>query len=138
MKLSQIAQWVIVILAMLAFETSAADPYVPHSQANEDADDVQRIEIVGGSYFFQPDRVVARAGRGLEISVRMAPGVIPHRFVLETINGKSLADVPLDQKAKTLRFDLPAGKYLFHCPNRLLFFKSHSERGMAGVLEVKE
>lgn len=138
MKLSQIAQWVIVILAMLAFETGAAEPYASHDQAKEDADDVQRIEIVGGSYFFQPDHVVARAGRGLEISVKMAPGVIPHRFVLEMINGKPLADVPLDKKAKTLRLDLPAGKYLFHCPNRLLFFQSHRERGMAGVLEVKE
>lgn len=137
MRLSRIPQWVIVILAMLAFEASAAEPYAPHNQVKEDADDVQRIEIVGGSYFFQPDHVEARAGRGLEISVKMAPGVIPHRFVLETINGKPLADVPLGKKAKTLRFDLPAGKYLFHCPNRLLLFKSHRERGMAGVLEVK-
>ncbi|MGH8352603.1 MAG: hypothetical protein ACRERY_03635 [Pseudomonas sp.] len=123
---------------MLAFETSAAEPNAPHDQAREGADGVQRVAIVGGSYFFRPDHVVVQAGRGLEITVRVEPGVIPHRFVLETTNGKRLAEVPLDKKAKTLRFDLPAGKYLFHCPNRLLLFKSHRERGMAGVLEVKE
>lgn len=138
MKHSPLPQWIIVILAMLALETSAAEPYTPDNQVKEGADGVQRVAIVGGSYFFQPDHVVTRAGRGLEISVRMEPGVIPHRFVLETINGKPLADVPLDRKAKTLRLDLPAGKYLFHCPNRLLLFKSHRERGMTGVLEVKE
>jgi plastocyanin len=31
-----------------------------------------------------------------------------------------------------------AGKYPFYCSNRLLFFPSHRERGMEGVLEVVE
>jgi plastocyanin domain-containing protein len=30
------------------------------------------------------------------------------------------------------------GKYPFYCDKRFLFFKSHRERGMEGVLEVVE
>ncbi|MBT8764833.1 cupredoxin domain-containing protein [Metapseudomonas boanensis] len=126
---------VVALLSPSALATGATDSISPARAA---ADDLQRVAIVGGSYFFQPDHVVVKAGRPLELAVRVEAGIIPHRFVLETADGGSLADVPINETTKVLRFELPAGKYLFQCPNRLLFFKSHRERGMAGVLEVKE
>lgn len=126
---------VVVILSLAAVAVGATGSVSPERAA---ADDLQRVAIVGGSYFFQPDHIVVKAGRPLELAVRVEAGIIPHRFVLETADGRSLADVPINETTKVLRFELPAGKYLFQCPNRLLFFKSHRERGMAGVLEVKE
>ncbi|WP_218568991.1 cupredoxin domain-containing protein [Pseudomonas sp. 2FE] len=140
MKPSRFSHWCAdaIAIALLAFVTSAVGADAAPYQTRAGADDVQRVVIVGGSYFFRPDHIVVQAGRSLEITVRVEPGVIPHRFVLESTDGKVLADVPLGKKAKTLRFALPAGDYLFHCPNRLLLFKSHRERGMAGVLEVQE
>ena len=110
----------------------------PAAVAVSGADDVQRITIVGGSYFFRPARIVARSAPPLEIMVSMESGLIPHRFVLEAADGRVLADVPLAEQPQTLRFELPAGEYAFHCPNRLLFFSSHRERGMSGVLRIEE
>ncbi|CAD5379134.1 conserved exported hypothetical protein [Pseudomonas sp. OF001] len=127
-----------ILTTLLSLDAAATEPRGVLLPTSEVADGMQRVAIVGGSYFFRPEHIVVKAGQGLELAVRMEPGIIPHRFVLETASGKSLADVSIGETAKVLRLDLPAGKYLFHCPNRLLFFKSHRERGMAGVLEVRE
>lgn len=107
-------------------------------QAALDADGTQRVTIVGGSYFFKPDRVLAKAGRPLDLIVRMEEGIVPHRFVLEGPDGKPVADIELAATPKTLRVELPPGQYPFTCPNRLLMFKSHRERGMSGMLEIRE
>lgn len=103
-----------------------------------DADGVQHIAIVGGSYFFRPSHIVARAHQPLEIRLRMEPGLVPHRFVLDGPGGQQLTDVPLGTQEQTLRLTLPPGSYPFYCPNRLLLLPSHRERGMAGVLQVQE
>lgn len=120
--------------ALLFAGVAAAQP----EPAPLDADGVQRVRIVGGSYFFRPERIAARAGQPLEITLQLEPGIVPHRFVLEGPDGKPLAEVAMGSEARTLRLTLPAGDYPFFCPNRLLGFKSHRERGMAGVLEVRE
>ncbi|QAU35506.1 hypothetical protein [Janthinobacterium sp. 17J80-10] len=53
-------------------------------------------------------------------------------------DGTVLVDVPLAEEAKVLRLKLPPGTYAFYCAKRLLGFKSHRQRGMAGVLEARE
>lgn len=111
----------------------AQDQAVP---ATIDSDGVQRITIIGGSYFFRPDRLRARAGQPLHLTVRMEEGIVPHRFVLDGPDGKPVADIELATEAKTVQINLPPGAYPFSCPNRLLLFKSHHERGMSGTLEI--
>lgn len=125
-------------LVVFACATHAAAQDAPPHQASTDADGVQRVSIMGGSYFFKPARIIAKAGRPLELKVSMEQGIVPHRFVLEGADGKPLADIELAEAPKTVRVELAAGKYAFHCPNRLLMFKSHRERGMSGTLEVRE
>lgn len=102
-----------------------------------DADGVQRITIVGGSYFFRPDRILAKAGQPLHLIVKMEEGIVPHRFVLDGPDGKPVADIELATTPKTVQIDLPPGRYSFNCPTRLLMFKSHRERGMSGTLEIR-
>lgn len=125
-------------IAALLLEASAADPEAVSYQASVDSDGVQHVSLVGGSYFFRPQNIVAQADRPLEIAVSREPGLIPHRFVLEAPDGQQLADVSLGIEAKTVRLTLKAGDYVFYCPNQLLLFKSHREHGMAGVLQVRE
>lgn len=129
---------IVFSIAALLLEAGAAFPAPASYQASADADGVQRVALVGGSYFFRPEHIVAQADRPLEISVSLEPGLIPHRFVLEAPDGQQLADVSLGAEAKTVRLTLKAGDYVFYCPNQLLHFKSHRERGMAGVLQVRE
>lgn len=132
-------RWCAVATALLAFAAGAAGPDAASPYpASRDADGVQRVALVGGSYFFRPEHIVVQAGQPLEIAVKMEQGLVPHSFVLEAPDGKPLAEVKLGKQAQTLRFNLTAGNYVFYCPKRLLGFKSHRERGMAGVLEVRE
>lgn len=125
----------IALALVCATNLSARTPAV---EAKVDADGTQRLTIVGGSYFFKPAHVHAKAGQPLELIVRMEEGIVPHRFVLEGSDGKPAADIELSAMPKTLRLDLPPGQYSFTCPNRLLMFKSHRERGMSGILEIRD
>ncbi|MCL4458112.1 MAG: hypothetical protein M1147_13095, partial [Nitrospirae bacterium] len=45
----------------------------------------------------------------------------------------------LSKEPKVVKFTpKKTGKYPFYCDKKLLFFKSHRERGMEGVIEVIE
>lgn len=48
-----------------------------------DADGVQRVTIVGGSYFFRPNHVIVRANLPVELTVSAGPGVVPHSFEID-------------------------------------------------------
>jgi len=95
----------ILVAAALWLQAGAAA--AQQASATVDADKVQHIAIVGGSYFFRPAQIVARANQPLEIVLSVEPGLAP-------------------------------GSYPFYCANRLLWFESHREHGMAGVLQVPE
>ncbi len=138
MKLFKFACCCLIAIASLpAVAAAPADEASPY-HASADADGVQRVSLLGGSYFFQPGHIVVQADQPLELSVKVEPGIVPHSFVLETADGRRLAEAALGEEPKTLRFKLPAGRYVFYCPKRLLGFKSHREHGMAGVLEARE
>jgi len=132
-----------LILFILAAALAAAALCVRGEEAlyraSPDPDGVQRIAMVGGSYYFQPDRIVVKVNQPVELSVRVAPGLIPHGFVLETPDGRKVAELKLGATAQTVSFTPKrVGRYPFYCPNRLLMFKSHREEGMSGYLDVVE
>lgn len=101
------------------------------------ADGTQRIRMVGGNYFFKPKHIVVKVNTPVEISISKEAGIVPHTFVLKVPAWGVAIDTELDTDAKTIAFTpTTVGKYTFHCRNKLLFFKSHQERGMEGVIEV--
>lgn len=103
------------------------------------ADGLQRVRIEGGSYFFKPNRVIVKVNLPVELSVSVESGLIPHTLVIQAPEAGIEVDEKLSSDAKTIRFTPAAiGKYHFYCKNKLLFFKSHREKGMEGVLEVVE
>lgn len=100
-------------------------------------DGKQRVEIVGGSYFFKPRHIIVKANVPTELSVKRESGLVPHTFVMKIPEAGVAIDETLDTDAKTFAFTpVAVGKYTFYCRNKLLFFKSHQEKGMEGVLEV--
>lgn len=102
-----------------------------------DADGRQRVRILGGSYFFRPGHVIVKAGAPVELSVSLEPGIVPHSLVLKAPEAGIEIDASLGTDPKTFVFTpAAAGKYPFYCGNKLLFFESHREKGMEGVLEV--
>ncbi len=111
----------------------AADAAVPA------ADAVQHVRIVGGSYFFKPNHVVVKVGVPVELTLSMEAGLIPHTFMIHAPEAGIVVDESLAGEPHTVLFTPQAvGRYVFYCKNRLLFFKSHQEEGMEGILDVVE
>ncbi|MDD5657014.1 MAG: quinol oxidase [Elusimicrobia bacterium] len=121
-------------LAGLAFAQS-----LPTATAVLGSDGIQRVEVVGGSYFFRPDHVVAKVNVPLELSLRKDSSLVPHDFILKDPEGRVVVSVSLSKEPRTARFTpTRPGKYEFYCGKKLPFLKSHRDKGMRGVLEVVE
>jgi len=103
------------------------------------ADGVQRAEIVGGSYYFDPDVIVVKINVPVELEVKKAGGITPHSITLKAPEAGIRFTVSLGKTPKTVKFTpTKTGKYPFWCTKRLLFLKSHKAHGMMGFLEVVE
>lgn len=99
----------------------------------------QHVRIVGGSYFFKPSHIIVKANVPVELSASMEPGIVPHTLVIDAAEAGVAIDTSLGTEARTFVFTPSRpGKYPFYCRNRLLFFESHREKGMEGILEVVE
>lgn len=108
-------------------------------QATIAADGVQHVRIEGGGYFFKPDRVIVKVNVPVELTVSVEKSLIPHTLVIQSPEAGISVDESLSSDAKNIRFTPTAvGQYPFYCRNKLLFFKSHREKGMEGVLDVVE
>lgn len=108
-------------------------------RATVDADGVQRVKVLGGKYFFDPNRIIVKVNVPVELQVRKEPGVTPHDIVIKAPEAGIDVRESLDEKPTTIRFTpTKTGTYPFYCDKKLLFFKSHREEGMEGTLEVVE
>ena len=130
-----------VAVALLAFFCVAADLPAGKSvyKAVVDTDGVQKADVVAGEYFFNPDHIIVKANIPVELKVRKEPGIVPHDFVLKAPEAGIDVLESLGTEPKVIRFT-PAkpGKYTFYCDKKLIFSKSHREKGMEGILEVVE
>ncbi len=101
------------------------------------ADGVQRVEVIGGSYYFDPNVIVVKVNVPVELRVRKESGITPHNMVLKAPEAGINFSVSLSTTPKSITFTpTKTGKYPFECTHKLLFFKSHKDHGMTGILEV--
>jgi len=121
------------------YQSTIAAPSETVYQSTIAADGVQHVRIEGGSYFFKPNRVIVHVNVPVELTVSVESGLVPHTLVIQSPEAGIAVDEGLSSEAKAIRFTPTAvGNYPFYCRNKLLFFKSHREKGMEGVLEVVE
>lgn len=129
-------------LGIAGYALCRADTTLPEEvvyQATVAADGVQHVRIEGGGDFFKPNHIIVRVNVPLELTVSVAKGFIPHTFVMHSPEAGMVVDEKLSSDAKVIRLTPTAvGKYSFYCKNKLLFFTSHRDKGMKGVLEVVE
>ena len=105
--------------------------------AKVDPDGVQRVRIEGGGYFFKPYHIIVKVNVPVELSASRDAGIVPHNLVIKAPEAGIAVEEDLATDIKKIAFTATAvGKYPFYCSNKLLFFASHRERGMEGVLEV--
>lgn len=130
-----------ILLSLLFLTTSLlhAAPVGKTYRAVIDNDGVQRVSLVGGSYYFDPAHIIVKVNVPVELSVRKEAGMVPHNIVIKAASAGIDIDEEMGSEPKIIRFT-PAkpGTYPFYCGKKLLFFESHREKGMEGVLEVVE
>jgi plastocyanin len=101
------------------------------------ADGVQRVEITGGDYYFNPNYIIVKVNVPVEFVVKKEPGYVPHDMVVKAPEAGINFVVDLKKEAQTVKFTpTKTGKYEIFCDKKLLFFKSHKDRGMHGMIEV--
>ena len=131
-----------VMLALIfcvAAGGAAAQPSTEPYRATMGSDGVQQVNILAGDYLFRPRHIIIKVSVPVMLVVRVEQGIIPHGLVLKAPEANISIDEDLSRESQTFTFTPTApGKYAFYCPNKLLFFKSHREHGMEGVLEVIE
>jgi len=156
MKSSKYYLSIILLLSICSFNAYAADsgegikPESGHSHdhgtwkekrviATVDADGVQRAEMVGGDYYYDPNYIVVKVNKPVELKVKKAAGYIPHNLIAKA--PEAGIDFMLDLKSdtQTVKFTpTKTGKYPIYCDKSVLWFKTHREKGMEGLIEVVE
>lgn len=128
-----------LLAIVIASSTLAAEEGREVYRAVTGNDGVQRVEIMAGSYYFRPNHIIVKAGVPVELVVSKEPGLF-HSIVLNAPEAGIFFNKELDKNHPVVIRFTPGrpGKYQFYCDKKFLFFKSHRERGMEGVLEVVE
>ena len=104
-----------------------------------DSDGIQRVDVLGGSYFFDPNYLVVKVNVPVEMKIRKESGMVPHNIVLKAPEAGININEDMSTDGKIIKFTpTKAGKYQFTCEKKLLFFESHKDKGMVGTLEVVE
>ena len=119
------------ILLLLASLVSASWLYA-------DQGDIRVIEVKLGGYRFMPQEIQLVADQPAILRLVNTDSITPHNFTMMApddaadINVDVLGGESVDVQLKPL----PAGRYSFYCGNKLMFMKSHREKGMEGTLVV--
>ena len=115
---------------------STQQPKEKHT-AKAEKDGVQRVKLVGGSYFFKPAHIVVKANVPVEFLASREPGMAPHNLVIKAPEAGITIEEELTTEPKKIVFTAKKpGKYEFYCAKKPPLLASHRERGMVGVLEV--
>lgn len=104
------------------------------------AADNRSIDVVLGSYYIKPDKITVKVGQTVTLNLVNEATIVPHDLVIKAPEaGIDFAmDVPAGKKASVTFTPTKVGQYPMICDKKLLFFKSHKDKGMHGTLEVVE
>lgn len=130
--------YAMVFLLFAVYGLSADDTEVKMFRASV-KDGVQRVDIVGGDYYFDPNYIIVKVNVPVELYVKKTSGIVPHDIVMDAAEAGITFKEKLGSEPKVIRFiPTKTGVFPVYCSKRLLFFRSHRERGMEAVLEVVE
>lgn len=102
-----------------------------------DADGVQRAEMVGGEFFFNPNYIVVKVNKPVELKVKKTAGYILHNLIVKAPEAGIDFTIDLKSDSQAVRFTpIKTGKYPIYCDKKMFWFKSHREKGMEGLIEV--
>ncbi len=130
-------KYLFVIAAVLGALCLAAAAPEPATVVPVGKDGVQRVEIVGGSYFFKPNHIVVKVNVPVELKVSKESGLVPHDIVAKSPEAGIEFKESMSSTPKIIKFTpTKVGKYPIYCTKKAPFSKTHREKGMEGVIEV--
>lgn len=142
-----------VLFSFSSFPVLAADEAKPESALSRkegmrqekrfvaavDVDGVQRVEMVGGEYFYDPNYIVVKVNTPVELKIKKTAGLVPHNLIARSPEAGIEFKLDLKKDLRTVKFTpTRIGKYPIYCDKSFLWFKTHQERGMEGMIEVVE
>lgn len=106
--------------------------------ATVDQDGIQRVAILGGGYFFDPNYIVVKVNVPVEFSVRKESGMTPHDFAIKAPDAGIDVKIEMETKPQLVTFTpTKPGKYEIICTKKFLWI-NHRKKGMEGIIEVTE
>ena len=140
--MKQLAMILVAVVLLYGYSPVVAEEK-PQSEkvfrATIGQDGIQHVDILGGGYFFRPNHIVVRVNVPVELRVKKEATYVPHDFAIKAPEAGIDFSVSMGEEPKVVKFTpTRAGTYPFYCTKKLLFFESHREKGMEGVLEVVE
>jgi plastocyanin domain-containing protein len=130
--------FILITLAFPALQCQGAEEKQEQVRytANVDADGVQRIDVLGGSYFYKPNYIVVKVNVPVELKVTKESGLTPHDIAMKSPEAGMEFSEGISTTPKIIKFTpTKTGKYPFFCTMKSLF-SSHREKGMEGAIEV--
>ncbi len=136
----------VMLFGMTAYAQEVKEVKHEHAMAKEkrviatmDADGVQRVEVIGGDYYFDPNYIIVKVNKPVELKVKKAEGYVPHNMIVKSPEAGIDFTIDLKKEVLPVKFTpTKVGKYPIYCDKSLLWFKTHRERGMEGMIEVVE
>ncbi|MEN6321075.1 MAG: quinol oxidase [Syntrophaceae bacterium] len=133
----EIRRYLFMIAAVLIALCTAANAEESVTVVPVGQDGVQKVEIIGGSYFYRPNHIVVKVNVPVEMKVSKESGVIPHDIVARSPEAGIEFQESLGSTPRIITFTpTRVGTYPFWCSHKAPFSKSHREKGMEGVIEV--
>jgi plastocyanin domain-containing protein len=130
------ASAIFLAIFILCFALAAIGQIKVH-KAVIDKDGIQRVNMLAGNYFFDPNHIVVKVDVPVEITIKREPGITPHDFVIKEPEAGIDISETLSTEPKIIQFTpKKPGTYPFYCNKKLLFLKSHRDKGMEGIIEV--
>ena len=123
--------------ALFAQALGAADPFAVEVPLA--ADGVQRAVVEADSYDFAPRHLIVKAGQPVELTFKSLTWLVPHNIVIDDLrSGLAIhEEIPAGESVTVKFTPMVPGSFAIYCNKKLPFFKSHREKGMEGVLEVR-
>lgn len=99
---------------------------------------VQRVEMVGGEYFFDPNYIVVKVNKPVELKIKKTAGYIRHNLIATSPEAGIVFNIDLkEEEAQTVKFTpKKIGKYSIYSDKSMFGFKTDREKGMEGLIVV--
>lgn len=139
MKRSLLIYISIAALLIAGLSFAAEEAAKPPFRAVIGGDGVQRVDVLGGEYFFEPRHIIFIVNVPVEMTFKKNWGIVPHTIVMNEPEAGMKFNEKMSSTPKTIKFTpIKVGVYPIICDKKPPFFKSHRDKGMEGIVQVVE